>query len=203
MVNRNAASTAGAERAIDRQRIHLCNYDGPAHQPTLAVSYGSAWNRLVVRRGGVGYSRLLPQANTPPGAWRGIQGTYLIPGSVARPCVWAGQVGYARCPWLSLFQRHVDVCLPLLQWRFWIHAQVIKEQRMITQFFVARWQPFTVERVDSFANVVRRTGMSNHAQRPAGITRSCTPKSLGCTASSISPHTAKRKAWAGVVSGLS
>lgn len=55
MVNRNSASTPSSKRAIDRQRNHLCNYDGPAHQPTLALSYGSGWDWVAIRRGGVGY----------------------------------------------------------------------------------------------------------------------------------------------------
>lgn len=54
-----------------------------------------------------------------------------------------------------LLQRDIHVRFPLILWCLRIHAQVMEEQWLITQFFATGRQPIAVDRIDRFADVVR------------------------------------------------
>ena len=54
-----------------------------------------------------------------------------------------------------LLQRNIHICLPLILRCLGIDAQVIEEQRLVTQFLSIGRKPIAVNRIDRFADVIR------------------------------------------------
>lgn len=54
-----------------------------------------------------------------------------------------------------LLQRNIHICLPLILRCLGIDAQVIEEQRLVTQFLSTGRKPIAVNRIDRFADVIR------------------------------------------------
>ena len=54
-----------------------------------------------------------------------------------------------------LLQRNIHICLPLILRCLGIDAQVIEEQRLVTQFLSIGRKPIAVNRIDRFADMIR------------------------------------------------
>ena len=54
-----------------------------------------------------------------------------------------------------LLKRNIHVSLPLILRRLGIDAQVIEEQRVVTEFLATGRKPIAVNRIDRFADVIR------------------------------------------------